>query len=95
MVDLDEKYILEIKKIIGKCLTHYTLYLFGSRTKGTSKKYSDVDLAILSGEMSEEIKSKLDFLFEESTLPYKIDIIDLSNIKENFYNSIKDSLVKI
>ncbi len=30
--------------------------------------------------------------FSNSTFPYKVDIIDLNNIDEKFYNIIKDDL---
>jgi type I restriction enzyme S subunit len=71
-----------------------TVWIFGSRAKKALKKFSDLDLAVYA-------KSKLDFSilaslqhdFSESDLPYKVDIIDLNNIEENFRDKIKSDLV--
>lgn len=95
MIDLDIKYINFIKKDISKYLSNFEIYLFGSRAKGTARKYSDIDIAILSDELTSDIKLKLEANFENSTLPYKIDIIDLKTISHEFKNLIKDSLIKI
>lgn len=95
MIDLDIKYINFIKKDISKYLSNFEIYLFGSRAKGTARKYSDIDIAILSDELTPDIKLKLEANFENSTLPYKIDIIDLKTISHEFKDLIKDSLIKI
>mgnify|MGYP000489054999 CR=1 FL=1 len=95
MIDLDIKYINFIKKDISKYLSNFEIYLFGSRAKGTARKYSDIDIAILSDELTSDIKLKLEANFENSTLPYKIDIIDLKTISHEFKDLIKDSLIKI
>lgn len=95
MVDLDEKYITFIKSVIDKYLNDYELFLFGSRAKGNARKYSDIDIAISSSIFSEEIKNKITFELENSTLPYMVDIIDLNNISEIFKNSIKNSMIKL
>ena len=49
--------------------------LFGSRAKGTFKKGSDIDLAIVGDE-----KKVSYFLNEEINLPYFFDIINLHKI---------------
>ena len=95
MIDLDKKYIDIIKKTINSELSNYKLYIFGSRVKGNAKKYSDIDLAIESNELTDKIKSRLDFLFENSTIPYEIDIINLNTITENFRNCIINDLVRL
>lgn len=95
MIDLEQKYIDFIKNIIKKELTNYKLYIFGSRVKNTAKKFSDIDIAIESVELTEIIKSRLESLFENSTIPYEVDIINLDSISETFKNIIKDDLVEI
>ena len=95
MIDLDKKYIDIIKQTINSELSNYKLYIFGSRVKGNAKKYSDIDLAIESSELTDKIKSRLDFLFENSTIPYEIDIINLDTITDNFRNCIINDLVQL
>lgn len=72
-------------------------YIFGSRAKGNYKKFSDVDIAILSDD------SKLDGLllnelvnkFAESLFPYEVDIIDLNAVSQTFKSIISKDLVEI
>lgn len=95
MIDLEPKYIEFIKSTINQELKNYKLYIFGSRAKNKAKQYSDIDIAIDSAELTDKIKSKLEFLFENSTIPYEIDIVDLNNITQSFKELIEDDLVEI
>ena len=96
MIDLENKYIEFIKNTINNVLTDVEIYIFGSRVQGVAKKYSDVDIALKSSEKIEfsdilRIKS----LFEDSTFPYKVDIVDLDSIKPEFLSIIEKDIVKI
>ena len=57
------------------------VHLFGSRAKGNYKKGSDVDLAIMNSGFSESSLLQLKSDFEDSSLPYSIDIINFSTLK--------------
>ena len=95
MIDLEKKYLDFVKQTIASYLKDYKLYIFGSRTKNKAKEYSDIDLAIDSTELTPKIKSKIEAFFEDSTLPYEVDIIDLNNVTESFKQLIKEDLIKI
>lgn len=72
-------------------------YIFGSRAKGDFREYSDVDIAVdLNGKkMPVSVLGKILSEFEDSTLPYEVDVVDLNSIDDNFKSLIKDSLVKL
>ncbi len=58
------------------------VYLFGSRARGDNTPFSDIDIGILT---EEDISSDLTILreiLEESNLPYKVDLVNLSSNKE-------------
>ena len=97
-IDLDQKLLDKILGILWSFLPdeNTNFYIFGSRAKGTAKKFSDIDIAIdLSGKkINNFIKIKLETAFEDSTIPYKVDIIDLNNISEDFKKCIEKDLVK-
>lgn len=59
--------------------------MFGSRADWTTKNSSDLDLA-LEGEskLDYKITSILDNAFEDSDLPYTVDIIDMNAVGDNF-----------
>ncbi len=73
----DQKIIMDIFK---KYREVTEVHIFGSRAKGTSSPGSDVDLAIINEGVANQtilhIKSDLD----ESSLPYKVDIINFPNL---------------
>ena len=47
--------------------------LFGSRATGTYKSYSDIDL-VLYGKLDEATNDRLWTCFQESSLPFKVDV---------------------
>ena len=92
---LMDEYIDFIKKTIRQYLQEGKIYLFGSRTKGTSRKYSDIDIALDCPNLNENILLKIKNDFENSTLPYEVDVLDLNNISETFKQHIKQDLTEI
>lgn len=95
MIDLEEKYINFIKEIINKHIQKCKIYLFGSRVKDKARKYSDIDIALDCEKLDEKILLKIKNDFENSTLPYEVDVLDLNNISESFKKHIKDDLTEI
>lgn len=95
MIDLGEKYILFIKGVILKYLPECRIFIFGSRATGRAKKYSDVDIAIKSEQITDKIKSLIEMDLENSTIPYEVDIVDLNSISEQFKKQIIDDLIEI
>ena len=60
--------------------------IFGSRARGDHKNTSDIDLAIV---FVQPIQSLLSAAFENSNLPYTVDIVDFASINNrNLLNNI-------
>ena len=96
MLDLDPKYINFIKEIILPEIPNVEIYIFGSRVQGNALEYSDVDIALKNEEkISIESILKLRIKFENSTFPYKVDIVDLKNLKDEFRGIIEKDLYRI
>lgn len=56
------------------------IYLFGSRAKGNYKKYSDIDLLLITHKEAPSpqqrlIKSQVEEDLINSSLPYKVDMV--------------------
>lgn len=95
-LNLDGKYIEFIKNTVNTLLPDVDIYVFGSRVQEKSLKYSDVDIALKGvGVLDFNQVITLRAVFADSSFPYKVDIIDLNNIDDNFYNIIKNDLYKI
>ena len=95
-LDLEKKYQDFIIDLVSKIVPEGEIFIYGSRTKGKALKYSDVDIALKSGEeIPFDTVLKLKAFFSDSTFPYMVDIIDLNSISENFKNRIQKDLFKI
>jgi len=65
------------------------VHLFGSRAKGNYRLGSDIDLAIMNQGLNSITLSRLIGKFEESSLPYNIDLVDFTNLtKQEFIDHI-------
>ena len=89
MIDLLEPH----KKIVDDILKSvpHSFYVFGSRAKGTAKPFSDLDLAVTV--LSAHERSQLETLFEESNLPFTVDLVELNKINDAFKKNIEHDLV--
>lgn len=95
-INLDKKYIEFIIKTIALIDSEIQIYIYGSRVQGKAQEYSDIDIALKAkNNIPIDKILKIKALFQDSTFPYKVDIIDLNSIEEYFYNIIKDDMVKI
>lgn len=96
-IDILPSHLKIVKDILEKYLpANATVWVFGSRATGKAKKFSDLDLAIDIGKpISSSIMTELAFDFEESDLPYKVDLLDWATISNNFKSNIENDRVKI
>lgn len=95
MIDLENKYLEFIKNTVNANLSNCKIYIFGSRVKGSAKKYSDIDIALESEDINEKTLQRIKNEFENSSLPYEVDVIDINNISETFKNHIINDIEEI
>ncbi len=94
MFGLEEKYLKIVKEILQKHLKGQNVYVFGSRSVGNFKQYSDLDLAI-DGDLNGVDMAELRSDFEESIIPIDVDIVEINRISKEFFNAIKNDLKKV
>lgn len=87
-MNLEEKYISLIKSCIYKTLPQAQIFIFGSRAKNTNQKFSDIDIAIKDKNLNQENLAKIRFELEESSLPYKIDIVNFDEIDKDILQGL-------
>ncbi len=86
-----ERYLQTAKNIVLQQLSKQPIqaYLFGSRAKNTARRNSDIDIALLSNNIDISlITSQLREAFEESDIPYHVDIVDLNAVDEEMKQKI-------
>jgi predicted nucleotidyltransferase len=60
-------------------------WAFGSRATGRARRYSDLDLAIdLGRPLTVDERAALSEAFEESDLPFLVDVIDWQSVSDRF-----------
>lgn len=81
------------KQILDQILKKYpvTVFVFGSRVKGTARPLSDLDLCI-KGPIEKSILGQMQEDFEESNLPFKVDIVLWDDVSESFQKHIEKDL---
>ena len=74
----------------------YDFFYYGSRVKGNYAKLSDLDILLKNEtEVPYSVIEDIELKFNESKIPYIVNISQYANMDENFYNLIKNDLVKI
>ncbi len=72
------KTINDLKRFLITAFPQEHIYLFGSRARGDAKAHSDIDIAIEGEGVLSEKLSHIRFVIEESLIPWKVDLVDLS-----------------
>ena len=78
-----------VKAILAKY--PYAFYAFGSRARGNPKQLSDLDICFFEN-IPWNIRAHIDEDFENSDLPFTVDVIDWNSCDEGFQNIIKKDL---
>jgi uncharacterized protein len=77
MIDLSPHHLETVRKILTEHVPECEVRAFGSRVNGKSKAYSDLDLAVAgSGKLRDDVLRRLKEAFEESDLPFRVDVLD-------------------
>ena len=70
------------------------VFLFGSRATKDNHRFSDMDIGIIPGKnLDEKILFELREKLNESVVPFKVDIVDFTNVSENFKNEALKNIV--
>lgn len=92
MIYMETRHWKIVEEILSKY--PYSFYAFGSRTKGTQKRLSDLDLCF-KDPIPFNVQGHIDEDFEESDLPFKVDLLDWRYISPEFREVIEKDLVPI
>jgi type I restriction enzyme S subunit len=95
-IDLKPRDWEIVRNILTRHVPQYEVWAFGSRTKGTAKEYSDLDLAIITDEpLGLPLSAALADEFVESDLPIKVDVVDWATTSDVFRKIIEQDKVVV
>lgn len=80
---LAERDFKTIENIFNKYSEIREVFIFGSRATNKHKQGSDIDLAVINEGVPPQTIKALAAEFEESSLPYKVDLAYLPDLNQN------------
>ena len=90
MIDLRPHHLETVRQIPAHHVPQCEVRAFGSRANWTAKDYSDLDLVVVaSGKLSEDTLRHLKEAFEESELPFRVDVLDWQATSPQFRKVIE------
>lgn len=90
----DAEHLQYLLEQIERLIPNAVVWAFGSRVKGTNRRYSDMDLAVLCDkETAKKALPLLDEVLEESDIPFKVQLLDFNRLPENMQNNIREDYI--
>ena len=96
-VDIRPDHLAIVRDILRAHLpAGFEVWVFGSRANWTTKDSSDLDLAVEgAAKLDYRIMGDLEIAFEESDLPYAVDVVDLKDVSPEFKNIVDSQKVPL
>ncbi|MDD3883862.1 MAG: nucleotidyltransferase domain-containing protein [Gallionella sp.] len=95
-IDLVPAELEIVRRILARHVPQYEVWAFGSRVSWTAKKYSDLDLAVITDKpLDWSVSAALAEAFDQSDLTIKVDVVDWAATSEAFREIIGSNSVII
>lgn len=95
-IDVTPESLETVRDILSCFVPDREVRAFGSRVSGTAKAFSDLDLAVMGDDaMPSAILADMKEAFSESSLPFKVDVVDWAVTKETFRRIIEKEFVVV
>ena len=95
MLDLTPAQRTLVCRIVDAHLERRRVRVFGSRAHGTAKPFSDLDLLVLGPALDARLRGTLEEAFDESDLPFRVDIVETATISAEFRALIEPQAVAL
>ena len=92
MIQIEDRHLQIVKNILNKY--PYVFYAYGSRAKQVARPNSDLDICFMD-QIPFNIQSLIEEEFEESDLPFTVDLTDFNLMSVDFQNIIKNDLKRL
>lgn len=89
MLDLQPEDLREVRAILAAAVPGCEVRAYGSRVAGTACPGSDLDLVLVGpAPIDPLVLARLGSAFEESDLPFSIDLLDWNAVPDSFRDAI-------
>lgn len=94
----EEKYLGQMREMVLRATSDIdcTIFLFGSRVRGTHRRSSDIDIGIsgLSESAFTKTRDRLLSELEESIIPHHVDLVNIDTAPVDFRNVVmKEAII--
>ena len=86
-----ERWLEQVRTIVAEGLRGFrvSVFLFGSRARGEALPQSDVDIGVLPHEeLPPGLLSRIRERLEESSVPWRVELVDLSEVDPDFRQAV-------
>ena len=92
-MNLSPEHIADLRRLVGELLPEAQIFAFGSRSKGTARSSSDLDLLVKAARPLTDLElSQLRERFSLSNLPFFVDVQDYFQVDPGFLRLIEGDL---
>ena len=88
-IDITAEQRKTVLALLARHLPNTTAWVYGSRVKWTARPQSDLDLVVFAKPEQERRVSDLREAFEESNLPFRVDLFVWDEVPEQFRKTIE------
>lgn len=82
-------------RLLQTLLPGVTVYLYGSRARGTHRPQSDIDIALDAGrQLTFREVGRAFRILDALHLPQKIDVVDLWSVSKDFKETVLSEAIK-
>jgi predicted nucleotidyltransferase len=89
MLSLEANELAIVRAIVKTHLPGREIRVFGSRATGQAKPHSDLDLVVMGDPMTDATYSALVSDFEESDLPFRVDLLAWRDAPDSLRQAIE------
>lgn len=94
-IDVEPKHLQTLLGLFETHLPGVSVWAFGSRVKWTSRPDSDLDLVVFATPEQSRSVHALNEALEESSLPFRVDVLVWDAISAAFRNNIGNEYVEL
>ncbi len=94
-LDLEADHLKVILELIKSHIPNTTVWAYGSRITGRARRYSDLDLVAFSSSNQSRQIANLKEAFEESCLPFRVELLVWDDIPNSFHREILSYYVEL
>lgn len=96
MLDLAPAHLARVQAILVRHIPDHEVRAFGSRVSGRAKPWSDLDLAVMTtSRLHIEVLAALRMDFDESDLPFAVEVVDCSTLAASLRRLVEASGVVV